>query len=111
MKTFGETPILLFSSYRPLVANSWIETSGEVKFPRPQDVGLLRRRSRSLRPTRSVGIALRAIRPPTLRRAWEKQHMTATQFLLTAAIGMVVGILGGFDVGYALGREDGRRAK
>lgn len=37
--------------------------------------------------------------------------MTATQVLLTAAMGVVVGALGGFDLGYTLGFDAGRRSK
>ena len=35
--------------------------------------------------------------------------MTATQFLLTAAIGLIVGFAGGFDLGYTLGHDNGKR--
>ena len=35
--------------------------------------------------------------------------MTAAQVLLTAAIGVVVGVIGGFDIGYALGFDEGSR--
>ena len=37
--------------------------------------------------------------------------MTATQVLLTAAMGVVVGVIGGFDIGYALGFDAGSRRK
>ena len=33
--------------------------------------------------------------------------MTPTQVLLTAAMGVVVGVIGGFDIGYALGFDAG----
>ena len=35
--------------------------------------------------------------------------MTVTQFLLTAAIGLIVGFAGGFDLGYTLGHDNGKR--
>ena len=37
--------------------------------------------------------------------------MTATQFLLTAAIGLIVGFAGGFDLGYAIGHDAGKRGE
>ena len=35
--------------------------------------------------------------------------MTATHVLLTAAIAVAVGFLGGLDLGYTLGHDDGKR--
>ena len=37
--------------------------------------------------------------------------MTPTQVLLIAAMGVVVGALGGFDLGYALGFDAGSRRR
>lgn len=39
------------------------------------------------------------------------KRMTATQVLLTAAMGVVVGVIGGFDIGHALGFDAGSRRK
>ena len=39
------------------------------------------------------------------------KRMTATQVLLTAAIGVAVGVIGGFDIGYALGFDAGSRRR
>ena len=35
--------------------------------------------------------------------------MTPAQILLTAAVAIAVGFLGGFDLGYALGHDAGKR--
>ena len=37
--------------------------------------------------------------------------MTPTQVLLTAAVGILVGFVGGFDFGYALGNDAGSRRR
>ena len=39
----------------------------------------------------------------------EKQQMTPAQVLLTAAIAVAVGFWGGFDLGYTLGHDAGKR--
>ena len=39
------------------------------------------------------------------------KRMTATQVLLTAAMGVAVGVIGGFDIGYALGFDAGSRRR
>ena len=44
-------------------------------------------------------------------RRERKSPMTATQVLLTAAMGVVVGVIGGFDIGYALGFDAGSRRR
>ena len=35
--------------------------------------------------------------------------MTATQLLLAAAIGLIVGVTGGSDIGHGLGHDAGKR--
>ena len=50
----------------------------------------------------------KGFRFPTLPRSpadTEKQQMTPAQVLLTAAIAIAVGFLGGFDLGYTLGHD------
>ena len=39
----------------------------------------------------------------------EKQQMTPAQVLLTASIAVAVGFWGGFDLGYTLGHDAGKR--
>ena len=48
---------------------------------------------------------------PDAERTGKKQHRTPTQVLLTAAVGVLVGALGGFDLGYTFGHDAGRRAE